>query len=931
MVTLGIETTFSPHHSQDSEGLVNNVAAQAVFAARVVKETVLAVPTVRTEERAAGQTCTAHSSHQTLHERATTARWAPHLSPVQEDRLHQQFNHALAHERFGQCCDLATEHPWLIKAHPQALLLKEPGVPNGTVLYELVTDHVLKPADLLQLLATPQGRAALMIEDNGGITALHELARSERYDFHDVLKTVTLPEEAFRQTSRAGNTLLHFACTGFRIRNCQMLMERCPESLMAVNNKGSTPFDYVISSSKLSCEDKQAFYEQAIAVQGFVDSLIRVQHQISTTVAMERQIQKLIKKKAIPSIPVSIDRSAVELQNAPQIDSLTAALSALNLMASGESQGARGHDDTIKERLDLASTVGSGNMMLEQAARRLVAGLGCVGVYGRFTCFEGERKGKLWSLGDENASLQLVMQLVALGAPHIQFRLSPPSPHVNTHSQAARAAFDTVELREMQRVALHKLAILLPQSGFEPEDGLPQTIILGNSHVHIIDFKHAVENEPQLELSFIPATLRGFRTTVNTPRHYIVIHPYRFFSCTQSVHMDIAPSTNRPARTVPACPTENTQGSFMVNNRALLNLPPNSLLPEKTVSHPETFKTQGSERQWLDQLLTATLAGTSKQAEQLSAICSLCRAEKIHTGIIYGLHHAALNEQKGRVILCRWIASQQSRRRPTLLFVHRSRMPLGSKNALNSMKIAVIGLGKENVQAWLSSVRHDTVNKETGEQQGTVTICLIPDLPKPVFHHLIDTSDLPALAEGANITSYLLETGHPYLSVLPDGRTPVPCEMGYPLEALKSAALSHIIGLTPEQINLLERLHTFVQGEKFDEALHYLQLNREALASLPYLHAPSSPLDDMGLNKVTVVGLLRKAADGRLGVIEKQALLAATDPALKAISAYTEACLDENSITRDHFSLQKQHVNQAFNDTVLMALARFIQLKKIDL
>ncbi|WP_257266460.1 hypothetical protein [Endozoicomonas sp. ONNA2] len=55
-----------------------------------------------------------------------------------------------------------------------------------------------------------------------------------------------------------------------------------------------------------------------------------------------------------------------------------------------------------------------------------------------------------------------------------------------------------------------------------------------------------------------------------------------------------------------------------------------------------------------------------------------------------------------------------------------------------------------------------------------VAICLLPDLPKPVFHHLITASDLPVLTEGANTTSFLLQAGHPYLSTLPDGETPIP-------------------------------------------------------------------------------------------------------------------------------------------------------------
>ena len=840
------------------------------------------------------------------HDSSVAPRWAPHLTQEQQTALNRQFRGALAQDNFMDCCELALQHPWLVRAHPHVLLTASP-VDRTTVLHQLLFNGVQSDV-LLPLLETPEGMAALNKKGMKGTTPLHLIALL-RPDLPEVVNKITTPDTLLT-TDKDGSTALHYAGSSGYPDNCKKLMARVPQGLLQRNRLGRTPFDIMMTSERLTLKEKQEIIDQAFKTPGFAANLKHIKHPMSGIAEIDQQIQKLIKAAPKSAIPVRLDRHAIDRERQRQTASCASALAALNLADPKKPTTATTAVAPVVDELDLASTVEQANVMLEESAKRLVAGLGQVGVYGRFICFDDESREKLWSLGDENASLQLVMKLVELRTPRIQFRLSPPEtdflgmPSIALIGKDKRTEAQKRRLQQMQDVALHKLALLLPQCDFDPEKGLPQTIRVEDSQIDIIDFEHPVTEEPQLELSFAPAQFRHLKKKACYPDYYIVIRPYRFHSHIQSIHMDIGHDHK---------------------NRLSLNLPPNSLLPEIKASDSKRFDEDGSEKKWLIEKTRASTNYGPEHAAQLADIFSLCRQGQIHTGVIYGLHNAALMRGGGsRTILWRWLHAQKNSNRPTLVFVHSSRMPSDPEEILHDANATVINLGTKEAQEWLDNVQNKDDNS-------AIAVCLIPDLPKPVFQHLISTTDLPALVEGANTTSYVLETGHPYLSVLPDGLTPIPYEMGYPLEALKAEAFSHKIGLTRLGIELLTPLHTQVKEEKFGEALSYLEKNRKTLAPLLYLYTSEQSKDGLALQKVTVAGLLRKGREGKLGEIEKRALLAAVDPESQAISTYIQECMKEGSITKDHFAMQKKHMKQSFNDSVLMALSRFAKMKKLDL
>ena len=899
MVPKGINrlspTAGQPHDHQAAE----KNSEKATFAAKEVAEV------EPSSHSLGGSREPLREQSPAAHDSPVAPRWAPHLTEEQETAVNRQFSGALAHNDVMDCCEVVLQHPWLVRAHPHVLLKTAP-VSRTTVLHHLLLNEVQSDV-LLALLDTPEGMAALNQKDIEGITPLHLIALL-RPDLPEVVNKITTPDTLLT-TDMNGSTALHYASNSAYPDNCKKLMVCVPQSLWARDRLELSPFDIMMASKRLTLDEKQEIFKQALSTPGFVANLKHIKHQMSGISEIDQHIQKLIKANPTPAIAVRLDHNAIDRERQRQTDSCASALAALNLADQKKAITATTAVAPVVDELDLASTVEQANVTLEESAKRLVAGLGQVGVYGRFICFDGESRENLWSLGDENASLQLVMKLVELGTPHIQFRLSPPEsdfvgmPTIATIAKDKRTEAQKHQLQQMQDVALHKLALLLPQCNFDPEQGLPQTVKVGDSQIDIIDFEHPVAKEPQLELSFTPAQFRNFKQKACYPDHYIVIRPYRFHSHIQAAHMDI----------------EHDQ-----NNLSPLNLPPNSLLPEIKASDSKRFDEDGSEKKWLTEKTQASKNYRPEHAAQLADIFSLCRQGQIHTGVIYGLHHTALQDEGGRVILSRWLNALQNSKRPTLVFVHSSRMPSDTEKVLQEANATVINLGNKETQKWLDNVQNKDKNS-------AITVCLIPDLPKSVFQHLISTTDLPALVEGANTTSHVLETGHPYLSVLPDGPTPIPYEMGYPLEALKAEAFSHKIRLTPLGIELLTPLHKQVKEEKFGEALNYLEQNRETLAPLLYLYASEQSKDGLALQKVTVAGLLRKGQEGKLGEIEKQALLAAVDPDEQAIGTYIQECMKEDSITKDHFAMQKEHMKQSFNDSVLMALSRFAKIKKLDL
>ena len=546
---------------------------------------------------------------------------------------------------------------------------------------------------------------------------------------------------------------------------------------------------------------------------------------------------------------------------------------------------------TQLEGLNLDSSVTAGNARLEKQASRLVKQLGTVGVNGLFNYFPGEKKDHFYSLGDENGSIMLLQRLVSLGTPHIQLRME-------LHDKVRGDDLGTPKrISHMQEVALYKLASLLPNSNFDPAKGVPQDIRIGNSVVHILDFDQNSDVTPRLEIGFGDAPRKG-----KQPENYMTVKPYRFGSDTQHVTLDA--------------------NMAMAKDSFPLNLPPNSYPHDRIPGNPANAKTLKSEKEWIEGAFR-TSGSKPQGAEGLARICRECRKGKVHSSVIYGIHHPDVKGDAD-TLLKHWVNALEERGRPALILINSSRIPPAARTYFEESQIPILEPTQENLKESLDALI----------SSGRTGICMLPDMPKPVFEHLIHSSDLPALVEGANTTSHLLETGHPYLSVLPSGKTPVPYEMGYPLEALKAEAFSYKLRAQPQDIKRLALLKNMVEQGKFTDALKNIEADIgkvDAQIAMSYIYTPVDAIDDSGQKKVTIQGLLKKGEEQRLGELEKQALISALDPSQETLAGYIDECLDPESVTAHHHALQQMHITQSFNDSVLQALLRFADLEDIDL
>ncbi len=547
-------------------------------------------------------------------------------------------------------------------------------------------------------------------------------------------------------------------------------------------------------------------------------------------------------------------------------------------------------EQDVQDRLNLDSTVALGSAGFEEKARRLVNKLETVGVNATFNYFKNETKDHFYSLGDENASLMLMHRLVSLGTPHIQLRINLADKANGNKPDAPQP------LAEMKAVAMAKLSYLLAGSSFDQAKGLPQKVVMGQSVVNILGFDEEDSVSPALEMGFGDQP-KG----ANGPKNYMVLKPFRFVrEDSQKLTSDI---------------------DTRMKDTVMLDLPPNSFPHDHSPQKRADTTSLASETAWIENAYHATGA-TPQGAEGMAKISRLCREGKVHNSVIYGVHHQHVASDAG-TLMEHWVQALEQRGQPALLLVNGSRIPPKAKTYFEDAQIPTFTPDQGDLDAKLAEFIG----------QGRTGLVILPDLPKPVFEHVIRSSDLPALVEGANTTSHLLETGHAYLSVLPDGYTPVPYEMGYPLEALKAEAFSYKLKISPKAAEKLDKLKGMVERGEFTEAATYLRSkeSNSLTKEMRYLSAPANAKDDQGRKKITVMGLLEKGSQRGLGKLETAALISVLDASPEALASYIDDSLNPESATTHHRQLQQMHITQPFNDSVLQALHIFAEQHAINL
>nr|MDT0252385.1 ankyrin repeat domain-containing protein [Endozoicomonas sp.] len=542
---------------------------------------------------------------------------------------------------------------------------------------------------------------------------------------------------------------------------------------------------------------------------------------------------------------------------------------------------------TVSEHLNLFS-VNRASDYLHQA-RSFLAGIDHAGVILTIKTYDTEddnsviMKNQFWSLGDECASVQIMNSLVDQGVQKITVKLTTPRKFTdNDH-----------------KVILSKLATLIPEiDGSNPQ--IPTKFERKGCHIEIVGEASQTTQEvkPALWFSF---TSVDFTFRLTNESDLITIKPYRFNKCHEIVYTDIIYGSKTEA-----------QGNVLP-----LSLPVHSIIPKSSCDSQKSNALCN-----LDAVNTMITMGEEKQA---------------HISFVYGLHHPNASYCN---ILKNWLnaITEQYRtgyspcnNRPLIIAVFPNTNQYLSRELHrlhDEYSVKLIDIHDGSAELTLSSLN-----------PGEIVITEMPVLPKPVFERLVSCSDYPVLTEGANLTSYLLQTGHPYLAVLPCGDTPVPQDIGYAFEAIRAQALSYKLGHSETESEILCQLENLVLMEKYQEALDFIEKirisNYRFSSAFGFFWSLSevrmSPQAD---TPVTVVSLLTKARDlqqqGKtLGEAGRQALIHTLTPCKKALTTYINDCLNPGSPTIWHFELMKEHVNKPFNNAVAMACVKFAQHKGI--
>ncbi|MFK0573581.1 hypothetical protein [Endozoicomonas sp.] len=846
---------------------------------------------------------------------------------------------------------LIEKYSWLIEKNPDCLLVCDEK--NRTVVFILCA---LNKPELFKLaIATEQGKKALVQKSDlfFNLTTLHYAATMD--GFVEIIHAENVDKEAWLIRDDSGRVPLHYAVVDQSLNICLSMVKMQPESLIVKNINNNTPIDLMMQHKESSREVKVKFLSKVLDYPCVQEKLCHVDYFANLSTGDQKgdeKIHRLRKKvfhefQAVPfnkaaaqaenNIPLKraldavdtiseipgpnvlkgqsiekwLDSEAAEGDHNLHLKRARARMPKLNLSGNlplqSKARESKERESTTLQGLHLKSSVEVSNHEKEKQARAVLKGLGQVGVYSSFTCYTGETTKKFWSLGDENAAVDTIRSLAYLGVPHIQMRLSPPND-INPGktiqvTPAERKQFSQAEKERYERnrqVAWHKLAALLPE--FNPALGLPQDIHILDTKVTILDCDD-VAKEPPLTISMVdPITKYGHCGTLG--KNYMVLKPYRYGSYLQTLCTDIKGSCHR------AVP---------------LHLPPNSIIPEPGHQALD-FKNNDDEKRWIDDRLKQSSMGNSSLAENVAKICSLSRQGNVHSGVVYGLHHHDLTSKQKERVVGRWFdivkesAEKTEPNKASLICMGKSQlMDELLQSICREKNIPVIDMEQADAKQPLDQLI----------QQGKVGLCLLPDLPKPVFQHLITSSNLPMLTEGANSTSFLLQTGHAYLSALPEGNTQVPVDMGYPLEALKAKVFSYKLKLNEESQDELKTLHDLIKSRYYYGIEHHLE-NESSLENLKFLLNQKGREQQTQLMGLTIWDLVRKEQNGTLGDIERQALLSALDPSNEAIVEYIAHTQDSNTPTAHHIAMQQMHVGQAFNNALISALVEFAKIKKLD-
>ena len=483
-----------------------------------------------------------------------------------------------------------------------------------------------------------------------------------------------------------------------------------------------------------------------------------------------------------------------------------------------------------------------------ELAQSVLAYLGSAAIYLYNPVYDRDSKDCFFSMGDLVAGSLMAKALERLGAQSLDIILSPPRVRQSDSQKAD------------PEVARYKLAAVWPE--IEPATPLPQTIRTRSGQMTFRACDDHSAPLPPVIFSFLDINTL-YQHTHRLPENFVCLKPYHFGS--QCSHL----ITN----------IRDGRGCFLP-----LSLPTNSVIPEPS---PDTGIESANASECVAQYLCR---------QSLKRAIDLC--------VIYGLHHSELESGRAQ-ILHKWISSirllAEQRKKPTIVAVASRFNPA---RLAEQWHIKLIDCDAVNNTATLFEELDELL-------PGQAALCNLTSLPKAHFDQLVRSSNLPTLTEGANLTSFLLQNGHPYLSVLPGGDTPIPQDAGDPLEAMKLDAFSYKLAIDDDESQFLATLHKLVVAEAYEQALKKIDTFAPG-GNLNFLQHTAGPC------QTTVRTLLVKGGD--LGHVGRQALLSAIDPTPEALMRYINSTLNKESATAHHFKLKQRHVNLPHLNAVAHAL-----------
>ena len=557
----------------------------------------------------------------------------------------------------------------------------------------------------------------------------------------------------------------------------------------------------------------------------------------------------------------------------------------------------------ITEMLDL-NTQNTGTELLH-TAKAFLAVIGHVGIQLNVTMYTEEAAANRTyaSLGDLSASVRMMERLIDLGAKKISLFIAITSPSNRMESDS-----------NALQLGMNKLGLLLSAS--EPlshglsmdRRGCKVNMICLNK----LPIPDSVTRQPQKEL---PAVIMSFSVVteqfININKFYdtdnssfITIRPYDFYKGHEFMLTDIHSERDR-ANSIP------------------LHLPQHSVIPLSAASLVEND----------DNIAPGSSTRHSDVARQSAdKLCTMVKSQRLHMSVIYGIH--CPDSEVGTLTL--WLQAiklqlkeSRSSHRPVMIVV----FPNNSPEVISALNVINMDL---NIPM-LDMDGQSAINQLDQLGDGEVFIAKMPSLPRATFNRLINSSDYPTLSEGANLTSFLLQTGHPYLSVLPAGNTAIPQNIGDALEAMKSKALScklRILSNDPDKIKL-EEIWQKIHAKHYAQALAIIEELKESndYYNLGFLW--DRPADNnRPVASITVATLLQQfdalSKDGEEpSLTTLEAVKAAVDPTLNCYVDFLNSCRDQHSTTVNHARLMQQHTCQPGNCALSLAITKFLQHKGV--